>query len=232
MGFRKRVNISDNYNNKATRPRSSNPGIQTPDDGHKNSMTGHLVYSTEKNVGSRMHMDTSRQQNVIFKRNMLSKKVQLELFIIEGSENFENRSLRSKMTEVIKYCDEDLKMYYFEKGVDDDLPKSWEEFKIFIVEYCTETGINSLKKYNDEPWSAYVNRLKDYGKYKNIECECILKKIRSEFIPRNLQPIFFSVGVDINTILERLLEIETFEKRKRKEFRTNLVRNKDQYKKK
>lgn len=43
--------------------------------------------------------------------------------------------------------------------------------------------------------------------------ELLLKKIRSEFIPRNLQPLFFSVGVGMDVILERLLEMECFEKK-------------------
>jgi hypothetical protein len=146
MGFERQSNISNKKTNKRSSNRSSNPGDNDPDDGHNDFMAMHREYPTISNVRSDMHMDTSRNKEVVFKRNMTHKKVLLELFIIEGLDYFESKCLRSKMTEVIKLCSEDLKMSYYEKGVSGELPETWDDFKAFIVEFCTDVGIESVKK--------------------------------------------------------------------------------------
>jgi hypothetical protein len=59
-------------------------------------------------------------------------------------------------------------------------------------------------------------RLKDFGRLKGISEDIILKKLRSQFLPRNLQPIFFSAGIGIDVIFEGVMEIESFEKKNNK----------------
>jgi hypothetical protein len=70
--------------------------------------------------------------------------------------------------------------------------------------------LESIKKYNDEKWSDYLKRLRDYAKVHNFTNEDIIKKIRKEYSPQNLQIIFYTIDSDLNKIIERVLEIEQF----------------------
>lgn len=50
----------------------------------------------------------------VFKRNMQEKKVKLELFLIEGNDDFELKSLRGKIYEVIYHTSVEIKEWFFE----------------------------------------------------------------------------------------------------------------------
>ncbi|KCZ73864.1 hypothetical protein H311_05175, partial [Anncaliia algerae PRA109] len=83
----------------------------------------------------------------LFCKNLIEKEVKKFLFILEGEEKFEKLTLRNKMTLVIKNAEEELKDWFYEKGSEDDLPKTWEEFKVEIIRYCTKTSIDSQRKF-------------------------------------------------------------------------------------
>lgn len=185
-----------NHKAKALYDQESERRIQEPgDDRNNNSVSPALIRNAE---------NTSR----VFRRGMREVAVKRELFMLEGEDRFEERSLRSKMTEVMKRSSEELKERFYELGVTNSLPVSWDKFKIWFQECCTESSLLSFKKYNNEGWLEYCCRLRDMGKLKNLPENDILKKLRSEYLPRRLQVILFSVGISLETAIERFEELE------------------------
>ncbi|KCZ78631.1 hypothetical protein H311_00331 [Anncaliia algerae PRA109] len=53
---------------------------------------------------------------------MDDKDVRMEIFLIEGEDFFENKSLRGKMDEIIKNSSYELKEIYYSLGIEDKFP--------------------------------------------------------------------------------------------------------------
>lgn len=79
-----------------------------------------------KNVDSRLYSSGVNSQKAVFKRNMNEKKVKLELFLIEGNDNFEGKSVRAQMNEVVYKGTDELKEWFYEMGISNNLPNKWE----------------------------------------------------------------------------------------------------------
>ncbi|KAF7692232.1 hypothetical protein CDIK_2426 [Cucumispora dikerogammari] len=77
-----------------------------------------------------------------------------------------------------------------------------------FVEFCDDRGIDNLRKYRDETWTEYLTRLRDSAELKGIPESLILKKLRAEKSPRELQTLFFAIGADMNAIISRVREWE------------------------
>jgi hypothetical protein len=77
---------------------------------------------------------------------MNEKKVRRELFILEGSEGFDEWSHKNKITTVIKISTDEFKEVCYDLGVTSMLPEDWESFKEFFG-YCTEQSIYVMRKY-------------------------------------------------------------------------------------
>jgi hypothetical protein len=80
------------------------------------------------------------QDRIIFKRNMEERTVRINLFMIEGETGFEKCSLREKMTKTALHGDARFRDWYFERGIENELPSEWEEFKRMVLEFCTGIG--------------------------------------------------------------------------------------------
>lgn len=142
---------------------------------------------------------------------MYEKIVRKELFLIEGDNGFEDMTLRGKMNEVIRMSCNELQENFYELGINNELPNNWVDFKNYVVEFCTNQSIYSFKKFIDERWSGYLKRLRDWVCQKNIKEEVVLRKLRLERIPNNMQAIFYSPGVTLENAIERVQDSEYFE---------------------
>ncbi|KCZ81061.1 hypothetical protein H312_01547 [Anncaliia algerae PRA339] len=80
-------------------------------------------------VGSREHWGPKRTQHNIFKKNRKEIKVRLELFLIEGENNFEEKSIRAQIYEVAYLGSDEFKNWVYDLGINKMLPSDWEEFK-------------------------------------------------------------------------------------------------------
>ncbi|KAF9760719.1 Retrovirus-related Pol polyprotein from transposon 17.6 [Nosema granulosis] len=163
---------------------------------------------TSANVRSLEPKNSNAERTLIFTKNMQEKEVLRELFIMECESDFETQSLKTKMMKVIKLSIPELKDWFYDKGVDGNLPSEWEEFKCQIVNLCTEQALESIYRYRDEPWSSYIVRLKDKGFSTNIPEEEIFRKLRKENAPEILRQIFYSFGITLNQVVERVKEYE------------------------
>ncbi|MGL5709134.1 MAG: reverse transcriptase domain-containing protein, partial [Aeromonas sp.] len=205
MGF-KRLN-----KNIPERAGTSNPGRQYPDDEISKIRNVNQLKTIQKNKMDMAENESNvSRNNFIFKRGVEERIIRRELFLYEYDERFEERSLKIKMIEIIKRSSEELKEVFYQLGIDDNIPSSWENFKSFIIDFCLEQSINIVRKYNDERWSEYCLRLKQLAIQKNWTEKEVLRKIRGEKLPLNLQVIFYSVGVTLDLALERIKECERY----------------------
>jgi hypothetical protein len=73
--------------------------------------------------------------------------------LLECEEAFDDLSLKGKMIRVIRKSENDLQDIFYEMGVKGDLPPDYESFKDFIVKYCMEDSIYTVKKFREETWA-------------------------------------------------------------------------------
>ncbi|MGL5706922.1 MAG: reverse transcriptase domain-containing protein [Aeromonas sp.] len=128
--------------------------------------------------------------------------------MFEGLNGFDNWSLRSKMTEIMRESSDELQEQYYEMGIENNLPHTWEEFKEFVVGFCVEENLYLIQKYKEESWSRYCVRLYEWCKIHNVSEENLMKKLRKESLPRQLQGVFYSVGVEFKVLLDLVKEFE------------------------
>jgi hypothetical protein len=163
-----------------------------------------------------------------FVRNMEEKSVKRELFLLEFEEGFEQKRLKGKMSDVISRSCTELKERFYEIGMENGLPSTWEEFKVMIIEFCTGISIFMLKKYGDMTWYDYCVRLKEMAKVRCLPDEEVFRKLRKEKLPQMLQVIVYSYGISIDEMLVRVKEFESngcrneyYEKKKNYEFKNS-----------
>lgn len=150
---------------------------------------------------------------------MLEKKVKLELFLLEGERGFDELTLRSKMTEVVKLSDNEFRSIFYDKGIDESLPNCWEDFKKMLIEYCIGQSIYSIKKFSEENWFSYITRLAEWARIRNYDENVVIKKLRKEYLPKHLQYMLYATDVKISTVLDTLKEIETFHGKQGKQYK-------------
>ncbi|KAF9761170.1 hypothetical protein NGRA_2812, partial [Nosema granulosis] len=117
----------------------------------KNSEANQSKDLTAANVSSSDSQNSTAVPMVVFVNNMTEKEVKRELFMLECETDFEKLTLRTRMMMVIKKSVPKLKDWFYEKGTDENLPDTWEDFKTQIVDLCTEQALESLQRYNNEP---------------------------------------------------------------------------------
>jgi hypothetical protein len=166
-----------------------------------------LQQSRTGKIGYAVQNSNMRIQETIFKRGMGEKAVKLELFMIEGEDNFESKSLRGKMNGVVMKSSVEMKERFYDMGVEGELPKTWDLFKDFVIGFCIESNIHSVFKYNNEEWIDYFIRLKDLAHLRGWSEEAVLRKIRTEKLPRQLEILFFSMDVTMDRAIKRIKEI-------------------------
>ncbi|KAF9744815.1 hypothetical protein NGRA_3572, partial [Nosema granulosis] len=164
---------------------------------------------TTANVSSSEPQNLTAASTLVFTNNMTEKEVKRELFILECESEFDNIPHKTKMMMVIKKSDSKLKDWFYEKGTDGTLPDTWEDFKAQIVDLCMEQALESLQRYNNEPWSSYVSRLKDKALSSKIPEQEVFKKLRRERAPETFRQLFYSFGVTLDSVIERINEFET-----------------------
>lgn len=104
---------------------------------------------------------------------------------------------REKMTGCVKRSTKEIVDWFYELGVEERLPKKWEEFKEELIVYCTEQGLDAISKYRDELCSAYVQRLKDIVLYEKMDEKLVFKKLRKEKAPRDYQILFYAMDSNL-----------------------------------
>jgi hypothetical protein len=186
-----------------------NPGKSNPDAAQKRkrSLKQQEVLTSE-NVRKVALNGQASYDRVVYVRGMCEKKVKRELFLKEFEEGFELKSLKGKTSEVIRSGSDELKEKFYECGVEGKLPATWEKFKEFVTDFCTEQSLFSFVKYHDEKWFDYCRRIKDWAVLRGQSDEEIMKKLRTEKLPRKLEIVLYSVGVSFNDALERIKEYE------------------------
>lgn len=113
------------------------------------------------------------------------------------------------MSLFVQISSQDVQEQFYDSGAKGDLPTKWEAFKIEIVGFCIGESLENLKRYNNEPWSKYLKRLKDSSIPRKNTNEKLLKFIRKHYLPKNLLPLFYA-NTAIEKAIIRISEIESF----------------------
>lgn len=156
------------------------------------------------------------RSGVLFRRGMREYEVRMNLFMIEGQNGFEVMNLRSKMTAVVARGNNDVKEWFYDRGVSETLPMSWEEFETELVGFCVDIGIDDIKKYREEMWSSYVIRLKEYCMIRKLGEELVFKKLRRTKAPAKYQIIFYTPNITLDELVNRLRDWEMLEMQPKK----------------
>ncbi|KAG0439768.1 Transposon Ty3-G Gag-Pol polyprotein [Dictyocoela muelleri] len=190
--------------------RKSNPKEQAFDDNVKENRCFKNKFQTDKKLENFGKTASTFNSQTTFRKGMTEKEVHRELFMIEGEDNFEHLSLRSKMTQCIRRSSVDLRDWYFDLGASGLLSESWDMFKNSVINFCCEQGLDSVHKYQDEFWSEYITRLNDkIIQIKGSENQ-VFAKLRKEKSPKTLQVIFYSFNISLKEAIERVKEWESF----------------------
>ncbi|KAG0440795.1 hypothetical protein DMUE_1488 [Dictyocoela muelleri] len=108
------------------------------------------------------------------------------------------------MTQIIKRSNTEIKNWFYEMGIEELLPKTYEDFKIKFIDFCSGQSLDDMVKYRDELWSSYFEKLRCIAKEKNIKNDEIFRKLRSERPPKTLQMILNFFNVTLKDVIERV----------------------------
>ena len=170
-----------------------------------NSLSRTMIADERKDASS---ASGNSHTEFLFTKGIPDKNARINLFILEGQAGFEKLSVREKTALVARNSDNALREWYYTKGSADELPRTWSEFKNMFVEYCTNKGIDNLKKYAEEKWIDYIIRIKNTAEINSLPEIEVIKKLRTEHSPREFQTLFFSIDADLSSIIERIREWE------------------------
>lgn len=140
--------------------------------------------------------------------NMNEKQIKIILFLLEGSKGFSQLTPREQMTETVTRGTAQIHEWFFEQGISDSLPTSWAEFKIKLINFCTENTIECLRKFSDEKWSQYIFRLNEWAISKNVSKQDLINKIKTENCSHDIKMILLTNQEDISELISRIKEYE------------------------
>ena len=109
------------------------------------------------------------------------------------------------MISVTKKSSVDIKDWFYETGSRNSLPESWDEFRLRIIDLCIEQVLDSLYRYTNEPWSKYVERIRDKAISTNASNEQVFKTLRRENSPEIFRNMFYTFE-DLEKPVKTLVE--------------------------
>lgn len=157
-------------------------------------------------------------KNCSFRRDMSERAVLINLFMLEGEPGFSRLTVREQMTECVRKGNDEMRDWLFSLGVENRLPEDWDQFKEMLKDFCSGEGLEGLTKYNDEPWSAYLRRLKDSAEMKNIPSVKVLEKVRNMNVPRDLKLLFNIFDGNLPDLIQKTRSLEARSADKAEEF--------------
>ena len=73
-----------------------------------------------------------------------------------------------------------------------------------IIQFCTGASLDNQKRYEDELWSDYIERIKEWCIIRKIPEEKIFEKLRFSKAPLGHQILFNSNGISIEELIARI----------------------------
>lgn len=201
----KRSNIFSYNNAGARQPKA---GTRVPGGRPSSRYIQHQYNPTAVNVGNGVYRDSIINTEIVFTRNHQEKTIKRELFVLEGEEKFEKLTVRNKMTLVVKRGDDAFQDWFYSMGAEDKLPRSWEEFKIEVIRYCTGTGLVNQQKFFEEKWFQFVERIFEWAILKGYQEKDVIDFLRKFDTPLNIRTLIFTAGYDVKLMVNLLRDWE------------------------
>lgn len=189
---------------------TSNLGKAYPNDASCLQHDEKLAASNNEKNGATLFEHFSESQKQMIKTSMEEKTIKMILFILEGERGFANLTPREKMTEAIKRGTKNIQNWFFELGVEEQLPETWETFKKMLIEFCSRNSIESLEKFNEEKWSQYILRLKEWTAFHKYDQKEVFRKLKAVKCPKDLQMLILINENDLDGLLAKIKDWENW----------------------
>ena len=115
---------------------------------------------------------------------------------------FDTMNFRERCSQVIIRASDELQEEYYTKAVKENFNSSWDEFKTFAVEFCTSSSIDDIRKYNDETWSQFMERIKLIDTHKGIDDDTLLQSLRNRALPQRVKMAMYSSEYSLNNLIK------------------------------
>lgn len=96
-------------------------------------------------------------------RGMDIKRFNTKIFIIQTEKDFEELKEIEKMGSIIRKCDDSLQQWFYDRGRQNELPKTFKKFKDMLREQVAEAGLLNIFKYKEEQWGSVLSKSRDDG---------------------------------------------------------------------
>ncbi|KAG0435820.1 hypothetical protein DMUE_4518 [Dictyocoela muelleri] len=90
-----------------------------------------------------------------FHKTITEKEVKIKLFILEACRGFQNMNIKERIAVVLKQSDSEFQEFLYNRISEEKYFNNYEEFRTFIINYCTSKGIEKIKRSKEENWSEY-----------------------------------------------------------------------------
>ncbi|KCZ82226.1 hypothetical protein H312_00249, partial [Anncaliia algerae PRA339] len=117
MPFSNIYNIKT-YNINSGKARKSNPRLRNLDDVSERK---HLEKHKDLKTKKRSAEENNASSFVMFKRGMEARAIKRMLFMMEGDDEFERKSLRNKMTDVMRKSSKEVQENFYDLGIENKL---------------------------------------------------------------------------------------------------------------
>ena len=181
----------------------------TEADNASNCPRNNIESSTVKD-GQLLKPRVQNNSEQIFYVGMAEKDVKIKLFILEEGNGFDALKTREKYSHIIKRSSSQIQEWYYNQGVNNDLPKQYPSFKKAFIEKCSFEGLGNLLKFSEEKWSQFIKRLTNESKMKDLNEIDVIQKLRQCNIPRDLVPIFYTPRISLCELIGLVEEWESF----------------------
>ena len=214
MPFKKsfKSDTATSSDNEETQPK----GKETLSERASNSRGSAMVkgFSKEKESTIVPSFNNAGGQHIL-RTGMTEKELGIRLFLLEEEPGFSTLSDREKFNIIARRSDHKIQEWYYELGTAGNLPENYETFKRLMINKCTEKGIMAIRKFKDEKWSSYIERLRCTVTQNDTTEKEILRKLRTTMAPRELQVVFYSTNTSIDEIIEIVKDWEILNNRRK-----------------
>ena len=143
--------------------------------------------------------------------------VKIKFFILEGIQGFDELTFREKCSYVVFRSEDRLQEDYYAKAIEGNFNKPWSEFKSFMLDYCTKQSLEDVKKYKEETWAEFMERLEMIKEKKEISEKHIIRYLRTRNLPQRIKMMLYSEEYTLEELIKHEKNSEFFENKQNRE---------------
>ncbi|KAG0420597.1 Gag polyprotein [Dictyocoela roeselum] len=139
-------------------------------------------------------------------KGMNSRDADVKIYMISLSKGFKEADIEQQFLRIIEQSDSIIQNWFYEKGTSGNLPSDIDTFISELKDFIRGRSVSQIRKYKDENWLEYLQRLKSVKLSNPCSNEELLKKIRTVPAPSIIECIVYSTD-NFDEILKRVEEL-------------------------